>query len=164
MFEETVPVFIRSLNALTTQLDKAEAHCVETGTDPAKLLTARLAPDMWTFTQQVAAATDHSRRCMYRLTGTQPVPMDDCAPTFDALRGRIAASLEVIRATPRAAIDAGRDRMVPLPVDGKVTDTPGPDYLRHFLLPNFYFHCATAYAILRANGVGLSKPDYIGNL
>jgi len=38
----------------------------------------------------------------------------------------------------------------------------GLDYLRHFILPNLYFHIITAYNILRHNGVELGKLDYIG--
>ena len=30
------------------------------------------------------------------------------------------------------------------------------------MIPNFYFHVTTAYAILRANGVDLGKKDYLG--
>jgi hypothetical protein len=29
-------------------------------------------------------------------------------------------------------------------------------------MPDFYFHLSIAYAILRHNGVPLSKPDFIG--
>ena len=36
-----------------------------------------------------------------------------------------------------------------------------PDYLLHFALPNFYFHCATAYAILRHNGLDIGKRDFM---
>jgi len=32
----------------------------------------------------------------------------------------------------------------------------------HFVLPNFYFHLTTAYAILRSCGVDLGKRDYVG--
>jgi hypothetical protein len=37
-----------------------------------------------------------------------------------------------------------------------------PDYVNELALPNFYFHVATAYSILRNNGVPLGKTDYIG--
>jgi hypothetical protein len=30
-------------------------------------------------------------------------------------------------------------------------------------MPNFYFHVATAYNLLRHNGVEIGKRDYIGN-
>ena len=38
----------------------------------------------------------------------------------------------------------------------------GLAYLTGFALPNFYFHHAMTYAILRHNGLDLSKADYIG--
>jgi hypothetical protein len=30
------------------------------------------------------------------------------------------------------------------------------------MLPNFYFHCATAYDILRHAGVDVGKQDFLG--
>ena len=38
----------------------------------------------------------------------------------------------------------------------------GADFLLSFSQPNFYFHAATAYAILRARGVPLGKRDFLG--
>ena len=40
----------------------------------------------------------------------------------------------------------------------------GARYLTGFALPNFFFHVTTAYAILRANGVALGKPDFLQHL
>jgi hypothetical protein len=40
----------------------------------------------------------------------------------------------------------------------------GDDYLNHFVLPNFYFHCTAAYAILRNAGVEVGKRDFLGNI
>ena len=38
----------------------------------------------------------------------------------------------------------------------------GDDYLVQFAQPNFFFHVATAYGLLRHNGVPLGKRDFIG--
>jgi hypothetical protein len=32
----------------------------------------------------------------------------------------------------------------------------------HFVLPNFYFHSATAYDIVRSVGVEIGKRDFLG--
>ena len=40
----------------------------------------------------------------------------------------------------------------------------GLTYLRGWLLPNFFFHATTAYAILRHNGVDVGKRDFLGDL
>ena len=37
----------------------------------------------------------------------------------------------------------------------------GEFYLRHWALPNFYFHCSMAYALLRHAGVVLGKADFL---
>ena len=60
------------------------------------------------------------------------------------------------------AHSAARD--VTLPLRGNSVTLKGEWYLKHFALPNFYFHVATAYDILRHNGVELAKADFIGAL
>jgi hypothetical protein len=40
----------------------------------------------------------------------------------------------------------------------------GERYLHQFVMPNFYFHVTTAYALLRHNGVELGKADFLGSL
>ncbi len=40
----------------------------------------------------------------------------------------------------------------------------GANYFREHVVPNFYFHYTTAYALLRHNGVALGKRDYLGAL
>ena len=37
-------------------------------------------------------------------------------------------------------------------------------YLMRWAIPNFMFHCTTAYDILRHNGVEVGKQDYLGAL
>ena len=38
----------------------------------------------------------------------------------------------------------------------------GQPYLFNHVLPNFFFHCVTAYDILRHTGVELGKQDFLG--
>jgi hypothetical protein len=38
------------------------------------------------------------------------------------------------------------------------------DFLLSFSQPNFYFHAATAYDILRMKGVAVGKRDFMGKL
>jgi hypothetical protein len=41
---------------------------------------------------------------------------------------------------------------------------PAIFFLFSFVLPNFYFHLTTTYAILRHNGVEIGKMDYLGGV
>jgi len=54
-----------------------------------------------------------------------------------------------------------RDITVPIGPDKTMT-LKGQPFLSHFALPNFYFHAATAFGILRHNGVDIGKRDFLG--
>jgi len=162
MYDEAIPVFTRTLKALSAMLDKAEAHCAERRIDPAAILGFRLYPDMWPFARQVSATADHARRGTQRLSGQEPAAIADSEPGFAPLRARIAATLEVVAAADRATIEAAAGRTIAFPVGPRQMELSGTDYLRHFILPNLYFHQTTAYDILRHNGVALTKTDFIG--
>lgn len=164
MYDETVPVFTRSLNALAGIIDRAEAHATARKIDPAALLTFRLYPDMWDFSRQVQAATDHARRSVTRLSGQEPQSIPDSEPGFSALRERIAASLASVGAADRATLNAAAGRTIRFPVGTKQMELSAEDYVRGFILPNFYFHLTTAYVMLRHNGVELTKTDFVGKI
>ena len=40
----------------------------------------------------------------------------------------------------------------------------GADYALEHVVPNFFFHTAHVYALLRHNGVDIGKKDYLGTL
>ena len=43
-------------------------------------------------------------------------------------------------------------------------DFTAEDFLLSFSQPNFYFHCATAYNILRMKGLPVGKMDFMGRM
>ncbi|MBU8875494.1 DUF1993 domain-containing protein [Reyranella sp. MMS21-HV4-11] len=45
---------------------------------------------------------------------------------------------------------------------GQSSQLRGEHYLLHLALPNFYFHCSAAYAILGQWGVEIAKHDFLG--
>ena len=47
-------------------------------------------------------------------------------------------------------------------VDDHQLFSRGLELLLNRSLPNFYFHCTTAYDIMRHNGVELGKRDFMG--
>ncbi len=74
---------------------------------------------------------------------------------------RTIAYLETLKTTQ---IDGSKTREILRPVCGEPKTFTGINYLLQYALPHFFFHVTTAYAILRHNGVELSKGDYIGTL
>ena len=63
---------------------------------------------------------------------------------------------------PAAPLDDSAEKDITFPVGKDKTRTmKGDAYLKHWMLPNFFFHVTTAYALLRHNGVELGKSDYL---
>ena len=164
MHSASVPIFARMLGNLTTWLDKAEAHALARKFDTSVYLAARLAPDMLAFTKQIQIGCDAAKFGIARLSGVEAPKFEDNETTFAELRERVRKTLEFIQSVPKDAIDGTDDKDVVVPRrDGPIT-LKGEFYLKHFVLPNFFFHITTVYALLRHNGVELGKNDYLGAL
>jgi hypothetical protein len=163
LFEISIPPLTRMVGQARAWLDKAEAHAEQKKFDPAVLLTARLAPDQWHLARQIQAIAISPLRISAMLRGLEVPTMVDLEPTMAAARARLDETLAALRPLTAEEFRGADERVIPLPfMPGK--GMPGPAFVAQFALPNFYFHAATAYAILRHNGVELGKIDFIGQL
>src|SRR5690242_3636377 len=163
MHGASVPIFVRMLGNMSQWLDKAEAHAAAKKFDPAVYLGARLAPDMLPFSSQIQIACDAVKFGVARLAGIEAPKFADDEKTLADLRARIQKTLDFIQSVPAAKIDGTEDKDVVVPRrDGSMT-LKGEFYLKHFVLPNFFFHVTTTYALLRHWGVELGKADYLGS-
>ncbi|GAA5179702.1 DUF1993 domain-containing protein [Niveibacterium umoris] len=162
LYTASVPVFSRYLRQLDTMLDKAARHVSEQRGGDATLLAARLAPDMFPLRQQISTAIGFSLRACAPVAARAVPVMPPGDADFAALRARIAFALAWLADLPPDQIDGGATRTITT-MAGQATHTlNGADYLLHYALPNFFFHLGMAYAILRAQGVPLGKPDFDG--
>jgi hypothetical protein len=162
VYEISVPVFAHSLEALAKVLTKAEANAAERKIDLAVLFNARLAPDMLALKNQVQLASDHAKGAPSRLTGRENPRYEDNEQTFADLHARIAKTRDYLATFTAAEFEGAEER--PIVIKGRTRELnfTGLNYLRHFALPNFFFHVTTAYDILRHNGVPLAKVDFLG--
>ena len=162
MFDTSVPVLIHFLNGLSAILKKAEAHCEARKIDPNALLQARLFPDMFAFTRQVQLVTDFAKGAGARLAGIAVPSFADEEKTFGELQARIAKTTELLSTLTKEQFAGAASRTVTIKAGGREMSFPGAEYFSSFAMPNFYFHLAAAYNILRHNGVELGKMDYMG--
>jgi len=162
MFDSSVPVLNHFLTALSAILKKAEAHCTAKKIDPDALLTARLFPDMFPLRRQVQLACDFAKGAGARLTGI-PVPsFPDEEKSFEELQVRISKTLDFLATLRKEQFADAAKRTVTLKIGGEDMNFSGFDYLHRFVYGNFFFHLATAYDILRHNGLEIGKRDFMG--
>jgi hypothetical protein len=164
MYQASVPVFIRQFAALSAILEKARVHAEAEGIDPAALIATRLAPDMLPLDRQVQIATDGAKGGVARLAGI-PVPSyADDEKSFAHLEARIAKTVDFLKSVTPAQFDGTEDKPITLRIGEADMTFQGQPFLLHFVLPNFFFHVTTAYAILRHAGVAIGKRDFLGGM
>lgn len=164
MYQVTVPPMVRGLGVLSSYLDKASAFAAEKGLAPAAMLEARLAPDMFTFAQQIQRASDKSKNGIARLAGIEAPSFADNEVSIDDFRQRIAKTTQFIQSIDPKKFEGSDSRPLELKLRAATGTYRGDFYLLSILLPDFYFHLTTAHDILRNQGVQIGKLDYFGKL
>jgi hypothetical protein len=162
MSTASLPVFKAMLENLDHVLSKGAAHAEARKYDPANLVTARLAPDMLPLSKQVQIACDAAKNGVARISGVEAPKFEDNEASLPELKARIQKTLDWLATVPADKLDGTEDKELTIPVGREATRVMKAEaYLKHWALPNFFFHVTTAYAILRHNGVELGKADYL---
>jgi hypothetical protein len=163
MSKALLPVFEIELPALSNILDKAEAFAASKKVDPSVLLNWRLAPDMFSLVRQVQIVADQAKNGSSRLAGVEAPRYEDNETTIEQLKVRLAKTIAYLKTLDATQINSAAEREITFPLGpNNKGQMQGADYLNHFILPNFYFHLASAYAILRHCGVDIGKRDFLG--
>ena len=157
----TVGAFSRTLGAFEGVLAKGRGHCEARGVSLEDILEARLIEDMLPLRFQIICVAHHSLGALLGVEeggfGSPTLNGQD----FDDLQAMIAEAREGLLEYAPETVDGLAERPVRL---GNIRTFTGERFLLSFSLPNFYFHAATAYDILRMRGVPIGKRDFLGRL
>ncbi len=152
LYAASVPVFLHYIK----QMQVLAARATDAN------LQARLAEGMFTGGQQMATAAGFALRVAFPLAG-RPVPkmaahgvnrlglaqtFADVTAALAALSPADFAGAEALRITHRAGFAD--------------LDQTAPAFLHLFGMPNFIFHTAMGFAVLRAEGLAIGKADFDG--
>jgi len=160
-----VAQFSKMLTNLLAILSEAEKYAGEKKFETGVLLQARLAPDQFNLMRQIQTACDTAKLGAARLAGTEKdVPAHaDTEATMGEIKARIESVITYLGSfRPEAFGDAAARRITQPRWNGK--SLSGEEFLVQHVIPNFYFHVAAAYAILRHNGVPVGKRNYLGDM
>jgi uncharacterized protein len=163
MYYEAFSQMKKTLGQFNTWFDKAEAFAKEKSFDANLFVNFRLAPDQLPFVKQVQIACDTAKLGASRLTGKEAPSHADTEQTLAELRARVGSVIAYLDGYSEKDFEGTSSRSVTQPRwEGKVMT--GKDYFFEHVQPNFFFHAAHTYAILRHNGVPVGKKDYLGAL
>ena len=162
MYQASVPTIIRALDNLAAVLEKASQHAEAKKIPPEGFINARLYPDMFPLAKQVQIASDVSKGGCARLAQVEAPSFEDNETTFPQLIDRTRRTIDFLRTLKPDQIDGSEERTVSWKTRTSERSMKGQPYLLNHVLPNVFFHCTTAYDILRHNGVELGKQDFLG--
>ena len=162
LYELCVPGYLQTLGAVAGFLEKGRLHCQSAGIDPTSIVDARLAPDMLPFRFQIVSVAHHSLGTIRALESGRFGPPTDAGLDYSALQKMVVETRDALKNLSADEINrhAGRDVLFQMG-EMKLPFT-AEDFVLSFSLPNFYFHAATAYDILRMKGAPLGKGDFLG--
>lgn len=165
LYELSVESYARTLGGVAGFLEKGVVHFRETGIDPQTVVETRLYPDMQPFQFQIQSIAHHSIGAIEGLKqGVFGPPPQISSLNYADLQALVADARAALGKVTPTEVNAlsGKDIMfkgmtfsVPFTAEG---------FLLSFSLPNFYFHAATAYDILRMKGVPLGKRDFLSKM
>jgi hypothetical protein len=161
LYDVAIPTFQKQLASLEAFLDKSAEQAEAKKIDFAVLLGSRLFPDMFNLTRQVQLATDFAKAAPARLAGVEVPSLPDVETTLPELKARIAKVQALLAGYKPDQFEGSETSELTIKLGGQEMSMSGRDYLLHVAFPNFYFHCATAYDILRHNGMEIGKRDFV---
>jgi hypothetical protein len=163
MFHEIIGQMKKQLGQLDRWLVTAGTFAQDKKLAPEVIPGYRLAPDQFAFVRQVQSTCDTAKFAAARTAGKDAPGHPDTEQTLEELGARVRTVIAYLEGFSAADFAGAATRTVGLPRwEGKVMSCT--DYLLEHALPNFYFHVAHSYAILRHIGVPLGKRDYLGTL
>lgn len=164
MYQASVPMFVHTLASLRAILEKGIAYAEARKFDPNLLASSRLFPDMLPLTRQIQIASDAAKSAAARLSGVEPPKFEDTETSLPDLIARIDRTIDYLKGFQPAQIDGSEDRQIVIKTPRAEFKFSGLVFLRHWAIPNFFFHVTTAYNLLRHGGVEIGKADFLGRV
>lgn len=166
LYDAVVPTWLQILGSMEGLVDKAEGFASENGLAANELIEASLYEDMLPFAYQIKSCAVHSAGAIEGIRSGTFAPDQSVPPSdWEGLRTKLAEARATLGAIEADELEALADGETVFSFRGKpIYRFASRKFLLSFSNPNFMFHSATAYDILRMKGVPLVKRDFLGRL
>lgn len=164
-YDTSVASYLQTLGGVARVMAKGEAHAEAGHLSLEELVGFRLREDMAPFSFQVISVWHHSKGAIEGLKAglfEPPPKMSDMS--WDRCKDLVAEATAYLEGEAEDEINALGEQSMVFRVGGTEMPFNNSDFVLSFSLPNFYFHAATLYDILRIKGTPLGKMDYLGQL
>lgn len=159
------PTAQQILGAATKLIDKAEEWCGGSGCSEGELFDARLIEDMNPLPFQVFSVAHHTGGAVQGVrAGLFSPPVGPFPQTFAASRELLSTAMATLDSVSADEAESWIGRPMTFEMPGLTLPFTAEQFLLSFSQPNYMFHAATVYDILRMRGVPIGKRDFMGRL
>lgn len=163
LYDLSVGSYIQVLGAVSGFLEKGLVFCKDHDVDPNVIVETRLYPNMLPFRFQILQVCHHSIDAIEALKSGEFKPGGSATATdYAGLQKLVANTLAALQALKPEDVNALEGNTVLFELGKLKLPFTAANFIMSFSFPNFYFHAATAYDILRCAGVPIGKRDFIG--
>lgn len=165
LYDATVAGFIRTTEAVAGILQKGREYYHEHALDLDSASEERLCGDMLPLHFQINSVRHHSLNAIRAAQSGQagiPGPMNET--DYVSLEAFVAETIHELKAFSEDEINSLYGKDVVFKLGERELPFTAENFLLSFSIPNFHFHAATTYDILRMKGVPLGKRDYMAKL
>ncbi|HKX54698.1 MAG TPA: DUF1993 domain-containing protein [Xanthomonadales bacterium] len=165
LYDASVASYMQIVPAVSALLDKAAEHFPAQGMDLGQIVDARLHEGMLPFRFQVVSVVHHSIGTIKAMdSGIFSPPKYDASLDFENLRAVLATATAELAALSADEVNLKSGKALAFVMGDLNLPFTTENFVLSFSLPNFYFHAATTYDILRHLGLPLGKRDFMGRL
>jgi hypothetical protein len=163
LYDISVGSYLQGLAGVAGTLEKGRQKLAEDGGDPDGILETRLFADMLPFKFQIISVCHHSLGAIRGIErGEFNPPGAVEATTYADFQKLVEDTRDGLKALSPDAVNAWAGKDVNFKLGAMTMPFEAETFVLSFSLPNFYFHAATAYDILRIQGAKLGKRDFMG--
>ena len=165
LYDISVSNYLQALGAISGVLKKGAEFAKEKNLDLAEIVQTRLRPDMKPFQFQVISVFHHSWGAITGIReGVFSPPPSMPELDYAGLQGLVDKAARELQRVSREEIDGIEGNAMKFKAGDFEIPFTAENFILSFSLPNFYFHAATTYDILRMAGVPLGKMDVLGKM
>ena len=165
LYDISVGSYMQLISGMVRVLNKGAEFAKENSLNVDDFVAKTLHADMLPFLFQVNCARMHSVDALAALeSGVFTPPKSTPKNDYQGLLQMLSETLDELKLVSADTVNAYQGKTVLFKMADMEIPFTAENFILSFSLPNLNFHATTTYDILRAQGVPLSKADYLGKM
>ena len=165
LYDCSVGAYLQTLGATEKILEKGRTHFASENIELKDIVATRLREDMLPFWFQIVSVCHHSLGAIRGIqAGVFSPPQRETDLSYQDLEDRVHKTLAGLESISADEVNGLENQDMEFRFGENTIPFTAVNFILSFSLPNFYFHAATAYDILRMKGVPLGKRDFLGKM